>query len=154
VTAANEVRFGLIGSRTLATNGPLVVERVPLPYRLDWATRGGLYEDGWTQAGRTVPLDVFAPPGAGRQRRRVQLDLISTAGIARTQRYTISVEGAVRARGRVMPGQRKMPSVLACPPRGSSARLALRVHGTAQITDGRSAGLLLFGVHTAPAGAC
>jgi hypothetical protein len=154
VAATNEVRFGLTGSRTLATNGPLVVQRVGLPYRLDWATRGGLYEDGWTQGGRTVLLDVFASDGAVGRRRRVRLDLISTAGIARTQRYTVSVDGVARAQGRVMPGQRKMPTVLACPPPGGHARVSLRIHGTAQITDGRSAGLLLFGVRTAPAGRC
>jgi hypothetical protein len=154
VTPVNEVRFGLMGSRTLASNGPLVLLRVPLPYRLDWATRGGLYEDGWTQPGQDVLMDVFAPPEAGRQRRRVRLDLLNTAGITRAQPYTVSVDGAVRARGSVAPGQRLAASVVTCPPTQGHSRVALRVRGSAPITDGRSAGLLLYGVRTAAAGPC
>jgi hypothetical protein len=155
VQEANESRFGFAGARTVATKGPLALMHVPVPFRALWAVRDGLYNDSWSEAGKPVDIDFFAMTN-GAQRRRVTLSLTNSppGGTTREQRYSIAVDGAVRARGRVPPQKTAVASVALCVRPGTPSRVTLRVARTVPLPDGRRAGVYLARVQSTPAGRC
>jgi hypothetical protein len=154
VIPSNEVRVGLAGAREVASSTSLLLQHVDTPYRMDWVTRSGVYDDGWTEGGKPVVVDVFAPNGEGGRRRQVSLSLLSTAGILKKQPFTISVDGKKGAHGVLAPDSSTTAMVTACPPPSGHSRVVLTIPRAVQISDGRSAGLHLDGVGVKDAGSC
>jgi hypothetical protein len=152
VQSANETRFGLAGARTIARKGQLELSHVPTPFRVSWAVRDGLFNDGWSQGVQPVDIDVFAVPKS-EPRRRLLL-YMTTGGIAQQGRYSVSVDGVTRARGRVAPGQTAVARVAVCVRPDAPSHVALHVRRAMRIPDGRLAGLLLARVESLPAGQC
>jgi hypothetical protein len=61
VQSIGETRFRISGPVSDET-GEVLLVKAPRPWRADWVTFG-LYDDGWTQPGRTARVRVFAAPG-------------------------------------------------------------------------------------------
>jgi hypothetical protein len=64
VQAVGETRFRISGNDQYNGPGVMLIDAT-MPWRTDWLTYG-LYDDGWTEPGKTVRIRVFAVPGQKR----------------------------------------------------------------------------------------
>ena len=117
-----ESRFGVVGAVPLARVRPLVLVRVPRPYRAAWLAAGA-QPDGWTRPGSSVRVRLFA----GR-RRDLVVTLRAPVDATRPQRFELRSAAFVR-HGGVRPGD----VVRVCLPVRGSATLVVRGGGRLHI---------------------
>lgn len=103
VRAAEDARFGLRGSRTVASHAGVSILEGERPYRAEWYMDSPDAPDGEIAPGSSVRIRVF-PPGAAAV-ERVTVDIRARPIPGRRQSFEIRGAGAVRT-GRLAPGSR------------------------------------------------
>ena len=120
VLAQNDARFRPAGPTVVSNYGLDLVE-ARIPYRADWATRG-VTSNGQTRRGQPVTIRVFAFPGEGDA--RVRLELVLTAPPGTSPAYAMRA-GPLRRRGEVAGGATTTVDVDLCVAARGHADVAL-----------------------------
>lgn len=128
VRSAEDARFGLRGSRTIATHAGLAVLEAQRPYEAEWLMENPESVEGEIAPGTAVAVKVFER--AGDPIEQVAVDLrVRPVGSDR-QRWAIASAGE-RRRGTLRPGERTRVVVPVEFKPGAAASLELRA-GTAE----------------------
>jgi hypothetical protein len=139
VVPASDVRWRLRGARVLARTPELQLLDVPLPYAMEWSTKG-LGVDGTAFAGTPIRIRLYG--AEAEQARTVSVELIAAEGMDAGQRYRLEGAGA-RAGGAVPPSGPARAEVDVCVPAGGRADVTLRLPGR----EAPPEGLAPAGVH-------
>jgi hypothetical protein len=147
VLASSNVRFAPEHQGAPMRFGGFTLYRTPVPYRAAWATEG-VDEDGWTRAGRTSVVRVYADRGrSAASLRRIRIVLGGGANIARPRGYTLTANS--RARRGIVHANR-IEQIDVCPPPGGHTDVTLRVHGHTQLSPGQLVGLRVLSIEDQP----
>jgi hypothetical protein len=136
--AASETRFDLAGRRA-ALNGNVRLLLPDKPWQASWLT-SGLYEDGWTEAGRVARIRVFPEPGQKGALMRYVTIVAAPPGDDPDRQVTV-VSNAGRWTGPVTADGLSRQFSL-CVPAGGYADLRLSTPGVSTIdVTGRKGGV-------------
>jgi hypothetical protein len=138
VVSATEQRFRVLALARLAARPPLELLRVPLPYRVRWATHG-VSADGWMRPDRLATLRLYGHgrPGTWTIDLTLAASRFSGAPIDFVLRGGDSVQY-----GKVDPGGARPPVQLTlCVPGTGYAEAWLTSNGHTRLPDGRTVAL-------------
>jgi hypothetical protein len=148
VETSVETRFQLSGARPIAGAPPLLLTRVPRPYRAEWTTAGA-DADGWTRPHR--PVTVLFYPTLGRGRFRVTAAVSPPPGLKHPLRVLLRSGGVTVPASVARHGPSRL-SFSVCLPAGRPARATLTPLDGRFLADGRVVGPHLDAIATRPTG--
>jgi hypothetical protein len=151
VVVATDARFAPEHQGSPVRSNDLALYRTPLPYRADWATRN-VAPDGWSEAGRSTIIRLYARRRARAEHREVRILLHGGADVGGPRRVTISAPGISRQR---VVRDTSTERIGVCVPAGGHADVTLDVQGRTRLSRRRVVGLRILQIQsTTPGRSC